>query len=564
MISTNKNHDHVSALVVGGGPAGLSAAIAVKNENKDIDVAVLEKGNAIGNHNLSGAVIEFQSLKCLLDTAKPDWHEIKGAENLFSRKVNSDDVWFFWGKKHFINLTPVIKISKQLRMSFGGMDNYGNLIVSISELTRFLSEVALALGVEIYTGFGVKEIIYDKTSKRAGGAALVDQGVDKEGRKQSNYVKGDEIKADIIILAEGASGLATEDFVIKAGLKREINQVFSVGVKQIIKVSEDNYRHFGENRALHTMGYPLWSPIVGPGIFGGGFAYSYGKDQIAIGIIAGADWEYYNFNPQKALEEYKNHSYIKQFIEGGEVIEDGVKIIPEGGYYAIPRYHQLSPDGKATNTIGYNNVLIVGDSAGLVNMHKMKGMHLAVESGMFAGKAAAQCIGRPNNAARVYTKLLDQSQVMKEMKSAKNFRSIIARFGQITGPLFSMIGKFLPKIDIGKDSKSMKETKFKYDNDDAYDKATFASLAGVEHREDQPSHLSIIDNNVCNNECEPRFERPCIGFCPAGVYDIINGETVPVNPSNCLHCKTCLIKCPYDNIGWTVPEGGGGPKYKFM
>ncbi len=564
MISINANDSNVSALVVGGGLAGLSAAIAIKNENKDIDVVVLEKGNAIGNHNLSGAVIEFQPLMSLLDKAKPGWREIKGAEDIFAKKVNSDDVCFLWGINRLINLSFLVKIGKFLKLSFGEMDNGGNIIVSISELTRFLSEIALSLGVEIYTGFGVKEIIYDKENEHATGVRLVDQGLDSEGRKQENHVIGDEINCDIIILAEGASGLVTEDFVMKAGLKREINQVFSVGVKEIIKVSESNYKQFGENRVMHTMGYPLWSPLVGPNIFGGGFVYSYGKEQIAIGIIAGADWEYYNFNPQKALEEFKNHLFIKQFIEGGKVIEAGVKIIPEGGYYAIPRYQQENIGNRTKNTIGYKNVLIVGDSAGFVNMLKMKGMHLAVQSGVFAGKAAAQCIEKPHDAAYIYTKWIDDSPVMKEMKSARNFRSIIARFGPIIGLPFSMVGKFFPKIDIEKDSKSMTKAKFKFDNDGEYDKATFASLAGVGHREDQPSHLSIIDNNVCNNECAPNFDRPCIGFCPAGVYDIVKGETVAANPSNCLHCKTCLIKCPQDNIGWTVPEGGGGPKYKNM
>lgn len=236
----------------------------------------------------------------------------------------------------------------------------------------------------------------------------------------------------------------------------------------------------------------------------------------------------------------------------------------KGGYYAIPRYHQQYRDGRANNTIGYNNVLIVGDSAGFVNMHKMKGIHIAVESGVFAGKAAARCMGSPDDTAAIYTGLLEKSPLMKEMKSSRNFRSIVAMFGPITGLLFSIIGKFLPKIDIGKDSKSMTKAMIKYVGSDEYDKTTFVSLTGVEHREDQPSHLSIIDNNICNKECDPRFGRPCIGFCPAGVYDKINSETVPANPSNCIHCKTCQIKCPYDNIGWTVPEGGGGPRYKHM
>lgn len=564
MITQKENYNHVSVLVVGGGPAGLSAAIAAKSGNNHIDVAVLEKGYSIGNHNLSGALIEPASLKRLLNEAKPDWNEIKGAENIFAKKIKKDTVCFFFGKKRAFNVSPLISVGKLLGLPFGEINNRGNHIVSISELTNFLSEIALSLGVEIYTGFGVKEILYDKSQGSINGVRLVDQGIDKEGRKQPNYVKGDEIIADIIILAEGAEGLVTEDLVIKAGLKRKIKQVFSVGVKEIIKVSDAQYSQFGENRVLHTMGYPLWSPIVGPAIFGGGFLYSYGNNRIAIGIIVGADWQYSNFNPQIALEDLKQHAFIKQFIEGGELIESGVKIIPEGGYYAIPRYNKHSENNETNNTIGYKNVIIVGDSAGFVNMHKIKGLHNAIESGALSGKASILCINKPHKTAEVYTKLLEQSSVIDEMKSSKNFRSIVAKYGQAVGLLLSLIGRFLPAIGNEKDSKAMTSAKFKYDSNDKFDKAAFVALTGAEHREDQPSHLSIQDTQVCSKECAPKFQRPCIGFCPAGVYEEINLITVAANPSNCLHCKTCSIKCPYDNIKWTVPEGGGGPKYKQM
>ncbi|MGR3219359.1 MAG: FAD-dependent oxidoreductase [Candidatus Anammoxibacter sp.] len=564
MIALKENYKHVSVLVVGGGPAGLSAAIAAKSGNRDIDVAVMEKGDSIGNHNLSGAVIETASLKRLLDEAKPDWNKIKSAENIFAKEVKQDNVCFLFGKKRAINISALIRVGKLLGLPFGEMNNHGNHIVSISELTNFLSEIALSIGVEIYTGFGVKEILHDKTQGNIKGVRLVDRGIDKEGHRLPNYVKGEEITADIIILAEGAEGSVTEDLVIKAGLKRKINQVFSVGVKEIFKVSADKYTQFGENRVLHTMGYPLWSPLVGPAIFGGGFLYSYGNNQIAVGIIAGADWQYHNFNPQKALEDFKQHAFIKQFIEGGELVEAGVKIIPEGGYYAIPRYNERSGNNKASDTIGYKNVMIVGDSAGFVNMHKIKGLHNAIESGALSGQASIRCINMPGKAAEVYTELLEQGSVMDEMKSAKNFRSIIGKYGLTVGLFISFIGRFLPVIGNEKDSKSMTRAKFKYDSNGEFDKPAFVALTGAEHREDQPSHLSIHDTRICSKDCAPGFERPCIGFCPAGVYEEITGETVAANPSNCLHCKTCQIKCPYDNIKWSVPEGGGGPKYKHM
>ncbi|HHT9108769.1 MAG TPA: 4Fe-4S dicluster domain-containing protein, partial [Candidatus Wunengus sp. YC64] len=378
------------------------------------------------------------------------------------------------------------------------------------------------------------------------------------------YVEGEAITADIIILAEGTDGLVTEDLVAKTGLKRQINQVFSVGVKEVIRVSKERYELFGNNRVVHTLGYPLWFPIFGPEIFGGGFAYSYGDNQIAVGIIAGADWKYCNFNPQKALEDFKHHAFIQQFIEGGEIIEAGAKMIPEGGYYAMPRYLQLSTNGKTTSTIGYKNVIIVGDSAGFVNMHKIKGLHNAIESGSLAGKASIQCLSNPNKAAEVYSDMLERNSVLAEMKSARNFRAMIAKFGSTLGFPLSIVGKYLPRFSMERDFKAMTSAKFKYDIPGKFDKATFVALAGTKHREDQPSHLSILDQNICINKCDPLFDRACITFCPAGVYEQIGNNTLPANPSNCIHCKTCQRKCPFDNIRWTVPEGGGGPRYKQM
>ncbi len=564
MAIKEKDYTHGSILVVGAGPGGLAAAIAAKSANKDADIVVLEKGEALGNHNLSGAVLEISSLKRLLDEAKPDWLSIEGADHILGREVKKDDVRFLLGKKLTINISPLVKFGKKLRLSFGELDHRGNYIVSISKLTRFLGKVALSLGIEVYPGFGVKEILYNPNKREVYGVKLVDQGLDKKGNPQPNHIKGETITADIIILAEGTDGLVTEDLVTKAGLKRRVNQVFSVGVKEIIRVSKERYELFGNNRAIHTLGYPLWRPILGPSIFGGGFAYSYGDNQIAVGTIVGADWKYCNFNPQKALEDYKRHPFIHQFIEGGEVIEAGVKMVPEGGYYAIPRYKQLSNNGKAKNTVGYKNVMIIGDSAGFVNMHKIKGLHNAIESGALAGKASIQCLKDPDKAAEVYTHLLEQNSVINEMKSARNFRAIVAKLGSTIGLPFSMVGKYLPRLNIESDFNAMTRAMFRYGAPDKFDKMTFVALAGTKHREEQPSHLNILDQKFCITECERIFDRACIMFCPAGVYEQVGDDTLPANPSNCLHCKTCQRKCPFDNIRWTVPEGGGGPRYKQM
>ncbi len=365
------------------------------------------------------------------------------------------------------------------------------------------------------------------------------------------------VEADIVILAEGCDGLLTEKFLPQAGLKREGQQLYSVGVKELIKVSDEQYRRFGDTRVIHAMGYPIWTPLIGPGIFGGGLAYSYGDNSIAVGMIVGLDWQECDFNPQDALTHFKNHRYLRKFLDGGTVIEAGAKMIPEGGYYAIPR-------DPATGTIGKGNVLLVGDGAGFVNMAKIKGLHNAIDSGILAGQAVAQSLEAPEQAAAKYTAMMADSTVLKEMKSARNFRQTIAKFGNTVGLPLSVMANILPRFQVEPDLKAMTGRHYRYKGNKEFDKNTFIALAHTEHREEQPSHLKIGDAKICGEQCQAKFGQPCVTFCPAGVYESIQGTLLPANASNCLHCKTCQRKCPFDNIRWTVPEGTGGPRYKRM
>jgi len=358
------------------------------------------------------------------------------------------------------------------------------------------------------------------------------------------------------VLAEGCDGLLTEKFVEKAGLKRERNQLYSVAVKELIKVTPEQYAKFTQGRVIHAMGYPIWTPLLGPAMFGGGIVYPVQQDHIAVGMIVGADWKYYNFNPQHALTLFKRHSKVKRFIDGGTVVEAGAKMIPEGGWYAIPRDPQ-------TGAIGKGNVLILGDSAGFVNMLKIKGLHNAIDSGMMAAKAIAQT-DVPNDSAICYTKMLLESNVAKEMKSAAHFRQTVAKFGPLQGMPLSVFGGMLPAFNIEKDYEMMTVLPYRLKPREHFDKDSFTAMAATHHREEQPSHLTILDKNICQEKCIPKFVAPCTTFCPAGVYESIQGEVKPANPSNCMHCKTCQRKCPFDNIRWTVPEGSGGPRYKRM
>jgi electron-transferring-flavoprotein dehydrogenase len=551
-----KDYNKVSVLIVGAGPAGLATAMQLRTAYPDIDVCVVEKAADVGNHNLSGAVLEAEPLHALLDAAAPGWRETDAAKEVLANKIDKDDIMFLLGKKLAFNIFFAIKLCKLFHLGFGDMIHKGDYSVSISKLARWMGRIAKDLGVEVLTGFAAEDIILDG-SGRVTGIKLVDQGLDKEGNKQPNYVEGEVIEADFIVLAEGCDGLLTEKFVEKAPLVRQSPQLYSVGVKELIKVNPEQYGKFTSGRVVHAMGYPIWTPVVGPGMFGGGIVYAGAQDHLSVGMIIGADWKYCDLNVQDALTNFKNHRFVKQFVEGGTVVEAGAKMIPEGGYYAIPR-------DPATNSIGKGNVMILGDSAGFVNMHKIKGLHNAIESGILAAKAIAHCLDNPADAAEKYTELVEQSNIIKEMKSAKNFRQTVAKFGPLQGMPLSILGGLLPKFKVEKDYEAMTVARYRLKPGQNFDKDTFVAMAATQHREEEPSHLKILDSNICKNKCTPTFNSPCITFCPAGVYETIHDEVKPANPSNCLHCKTCQRKCPFDNIRWTVPEGGGGPRYKRM
>jgi len=556
-MTNSKGYNNVQVLIVGAGPAGLATAIKIKALRPQLEVCVIEKATEPGNHNLSGAVLETHSLHDLLDSSYPQWPQTEEAQNILANKVQRDNVLFCLGKKLSFNIFFAIKIAGLLRLNFGQMAHKGDYIVSISRLTKWLSRIAEKLGAEIITGFSAEDIILDEHRENATGAKLVDQGLDKEGKKQSNFVEGETINADFIVLAEGCDGLLTEKFVEKAGLQRRCPQLYSVGVKEIIKVTPEQYRQFGPERVVHAMGYPIWTPLIGPCMFGGGIGYPVEEDHIAAGIIVGADWKYHDFNPQDALLRFKNHRFMKRFLQGGTVVEAGAKMIPEGGYYSIPRKPQ-------NGNIGKGNVVIVGDSAGFVNMLKIKGLHNAIDSGILAALAVTNSIENPEKTAEKYTELFENSNIKKEMLSAKNFRQTVAQFGPLQGMPLSVLYGLLPEFNIEPDYKAMTRQQYKLKGPKDFDKDTFTAMAATEHREDQPSHLTITNTDICREKCYPLYNSPCITFCPAGVYETVHDEVKPANPSNCLHCKTCQRKCPFDNIRWTVPEGGGGPRYQRM
>jgi len=554
-VNNETNYSKVEVLVVGGGPAGLSCAIQLKVLRPQTEVVVIEKGLELGNHNLSGAVLEKEPIHTLLDAAAPGWQNTDAAKDVLASRIDKDDVLFLLGKKFGFNIHFAIRMAGAIGLGFGQLTHLGDYSCSISKLTKWLGQIAKSLGVEVLCGMASKDIIVNENG--AGAVKLIDQGINKEGHRQPNFVEGETIEAKFVVLAEGCDGLLTEKFVEKAGLKRQVNQLYSIGVKELIKVTPEQYAEFTAGRVVHAMGYPLWTPVIGPGMFGGGIVYAQQAEHLAVGMIVGLDWKYYDFNPQDALSLFKEHSRVKRFIEGGTVVEAGAKMIPEGGWYAVPK-------DPSSGSIGKGNVIIIGDSAGFVNMLKIKGLHNGIDSGMQAAKAITETLDNPSQSAIKYTSLIELSNIAKEMKQAATFRQTVAKFGPLQGMPLSVFGTLLPVFDIEKDYAVMEVARYRHKSNQNFDKDTFIAVAATAHREEQPSHLSILDQNICQTKCTPNFVRPCITFCPAGVYETVQGEVKPANPSNCLHCKTCQRKCPFDNIRWTCPEGTGGPRYKRM
>jgi len=553
-MSVVQDGSRTDILVVGAGPAGLCAALAAKAAAPGREVCVVEKASGLGEHNLSGAVLETGPLESLLDRARPGWREDPEGRAILGRRAAADDVLFLT-RRRSLSLSPAVALGRRLGLSFGGLSHEGDAIVSVSRLTRWLGRLAREASVEVLTGFGAESVVLGAAGL-AEGARLVDRGRGRDGSPQVHFRTGETVSARFVILAEGCDGTTTERFVAEAGLARRTPQLFSVGVKEVVQLSPERARAFGERRVLHTVGWPLWTPLVGPGLFGGGLLYSCGEDQLAAGLIVGADWPHRDFSPQEAFSLWKEHPLIASFLDGGQAVAAGAKMIPEGGWRALPR-------DPATGSVGRGNVLIVGDAAGLVDMHRIKGLHNAAASGALAGEAAAGCWDRPAEAARRYTAALEACAAAADMRRAGNFRQVVARLGPELGLAASPAAAWLPPLRTEPDRLAMDGRRFPYRPRRAADRDAFTALAGASHREDQPSHTRIRDAALCAGECARRFDQPCRSFCPAAVYETTPEGLRAANPSNCLHCKTCQRKCPLDNIRWGVPEGGG-PRYRSL
>lgn len=507
-------------LIVGAGPAGLAAAIRLKQNNKDLNVLVIDKASGPGMHSLSGAVFEASCL----DELVPGWRGEQGSFLPEMTDVTKDELYFLLA--HAAIPIPGILVPP-------GMHHKGDHLISLSRLVEWLGAIAIKEGVSLFHGVAAGSLIWEGDSVR--GVRLVDQGLDKDRRPTGNYQKGEEILARTTILADGARGVLSGEYIKKIGGGAN-PRVFSIGVKQIFRMPKEN---FVPGRVIHSLGFP-----VPQDVFGGGFFYTMGQDLAAVGLIIGLDWRYTDLDPQKELEIYKTHPLIRGLLKGGEPIGGGAKTISEGGFFAMPR---LAAPGA----------LLVGEAAGLVNMEKIKGIHYAVLSGMAAADAV---LARDLTA---YEANLEARGILRDMRHARNFRAVF-QAGLLAGMPLSLVQSLWPwRIGMHMDhARTVSGASLKRAFRPGLEKPGFAALSGTRHREDEPSHLIISDPAVCER-CRKEFNCPCTTFCPTEVYTRA-GQGIRISASNCVHCGTCAVKCPLQNIIWTPPEGGEGPRYKNM
>lgn len=544
-------------LIIGGGPSGLSAAIRladlVKKKGREDRILLIEKGSSIGAHIVSGAVLKTEAFRELLP-------EVDFSEIPFDSKVTKDTMCLLGESGSFtVPFHPPY------------MSNKGNYTASLGEVCRFLAKKAEEKGVEIYPGFAVSELLYDASGK-VKGAKTIDTGVDHHGKKLENYQPGTNIEAKLTILAEGTRGSVTKELIAKYDLQKDKNpQVYSLGCKELWSVPEGN---IAPGEVYHTMGYPLNLKE-----FGGGFIYGLSENRVAVGLVVGLDYPDPTFDTHDAFQVWKTHPAVSKFLKGGRLLEYGAKTLPEGGFYSLPKLY-------------VDNALIVGDSAGFLAMPALKGIHLAVRSGMLAAKTAAVALEKNDFSeqtlqqyeADVYDK---NGVVYKELYPVRNFRQGFA--GGLVAGAFHFVAQFITggagfsgKLKVHADSEATKKlselkgktfkqrfgSKLEFDKTISFDKVTDVYYSGVNHDEQQVPHVVVNNPSSFNKINLKEYGAPCQYYCSAEVYEVHtdkNGhQELRIHAENCLHCKTCDIKEPVDGITWKVPNGGNGPDYKYM
>ena len=526
-------------VVVGGGPAGLAAAIRLKQLSPDATVCLVEKGSEIGAHILSGAVIEPRALDELL----PDWRE-RGAP--LDTKATTDRLLYLTERRSWPLPVPP------------QMGNHDNYIVSLGNVCRWLAGEAEALGVEIYPGFGAAELL--EQDGRIAGIATGDMGVGRDGEPGPNHQRGMELRASYTLFAEGCRGSLSKQLMQRFDLRRGIDpQTYGLGIKELWEVPADRHR---PGTVQHTLGWPLDRRT-----YGGSWLYHLGDNLVSYGFVVGLDYPNTWLSPFDEMQRLKTHAAIRPHLEGGKRIAYGARALSEGGLQSVPR---LSFPGGA----------LVGDAAGFLNVAKIKGTHAAMKSGMLAAEAVSEALadGRPAEPARFTAKVRD-SWLWEEMRTVRNIRPAFARFGQLGGFAYSAVDTVLLRgrapwtlrhrhADHEVLDRADASPPIAYPKPDGvltFDKLSSVFLSNTNHEEDQPVHLRLRDPGRWQTVNWDAFRSPETRYCPAGVYEAVGADEgqprLQINAQNCVHCKTCDIKDPTENIDWSAPEGGGGPNY---
>ncbi len=542
-------------VVVGAGPAGLAAAIRFKQmanqADQDLSVVVLEKGSEVGAHILSGAVVDPVGLNQLI----PDWKE-KGAP--LETQVKRDRLMF---------LGPAGDITIPNFMMPPLISNHGNYIVSLGALTRWLGEQAGELGVEVYPGFAASEVLYDDDGTVVG-VATGDMGVDVSGQPKDSYVRGMELRGKYTLIAEGARGSLAKSLINTFKLDADCEpQKFGIGIKELWEVQPALHE---PGLVQHTFGWPLDNRTGG-----GSFLYHFSENLVSVGFVVHLNYENPYLSPYDEFQRFKTHPAIAPTFEGGRRISYGARAITEGGWQSIPK---LTFPGGA----------LLGCSAGLVNVPRLKGSHNAILSGIAAGEAAFAAIqeGRAHDHLEAYSEAVMSGPIARDLKRVRNVKPMWSKLGTFLGlglGGFDMwLNTIIPGIGLGYTlkhnkpdhaslTKARRAKKISYPGPDGvltFDKLTNVSFSATNHEEDQPVHLKLGDPLIPVMVNLPDFAEPAQRYCPAGVYEIITDEDgreqFQINAQNCVHCKTCDIKDPSQNINWVCPEGGGGPNYSEM
>jgi electron-transferring-flavoprotein dehydrogenase len=547
-------------LIVGAGPAGLSCALHLANLIKAHNASgakpalsaeniyVLEKGREVGAHQLSGAIMNPQALAELV----PDYAK---SAPLDTPVTDSAALIFTKGSSFRAPITPPPFV------------NTGNYVVSLNKITKWLGGLVEAAGVNLFTQFGGRELVFE--GEGISGVITEDKGIDKHGKPKDNFTPGYELRAKVTVLAEGTRGSLTKTLVDKKKLDNLNPQSYGIGIKELWDIQPGKVP---AGYVAHTLGWPVPTDM-----YGGGWIYGLSNNRLSIGLVIALEYADSEFDPHAAFQKWKTHPHLAKILDGGKMVRYGAKSLPYGGWYSMPKNYL---DGG----------LIIGDSGSFLDSQRLKGIHLAMKSGMLAAETIFEALKAGDTSAKTlsaFPKKVEASYIKKELWQVRNFHQsfqhgtlggfIHTGLQQITGgrglidPMRSQAGythyKKLTPEKVKEAAAGHQPDRFKGDGVLTFDRLTDVYHSGTRHDDDQPSHLLVRDLNVCATKCVVEYGNPCQYFCPAAVYEMAKdgeGQKLKINFANCVHCKTCDIADPYQIIDWVVPEGGGGPNYEGM